>query len=151
MSEEIEVEAFPDDRKEIRLLAHILRELREIKRELQPKTFATSISFTETTMLPVEAGNTLVYTGTLTPPGSVLAPDAVPAVASNDPAVTPTVDATGLIVTVPLPAGWVENPDTPLAITYTTTSATTSQALSATITPGAEVVLATGISFAQTQ
>ena len=101
-------------------------------------------------MLPVQAGNTLVYTGTLTPAGSILAPDFVATVTSNDPAVVPTVDPTGLIVTVPLPAGWVESTTTPLAITYATTSASTGQALAGTITPGAETVLATGVTFAQT-
>jgi hypothetical protein len=111
---------------------------------------STRISFTEITMLPVEAGNTLIYTGTLAPPGSILAPDAVVKVTSNDPNVSPTVDSTGLIVSVPLPSGWVESETNPLAISYSTTSASTSQALSATITPGAEIILATGVSFAQT-
>jgi hypothetical protein len=137
-------------------LDHLTHELKKIEHDLRHpapppnSNFATKISFKETTMLPVEAGNTLVYTGTLSPAGSILAPDAQVEVQSNDPAVVPTVDSTGLIVTVPLPAGWVENETTPLEITYATTSATTSQALSGTITPGAEVVLATGIAFQQT-
>lgn len=125
----------------------------KIIQRLNQQPFATSISFKETTMLPVEAGNTLVYTGTLSPAGSVLAPDFVATVTSNDTAILPTVDSTGLIVTVPLPAGWVESTTSPLAITYATTSATTGQALSATITPGAEVtapVLATSVTFTQT-
>jgi hypothetical protein len=118
---------------------------------LKPKTLSTSISFKEITMLPTTGGNTLVYTGTLSPVGSVLAPDFVATVTSNDPAVLPTVDATGLIVTVPLPAGWVESTTTPLAITYATTSASTGQALSATITPSAPPApLATGVTFVQT-
>ena len=120
---------------------------------LNQQPFETSISFTEITMLPVEAGNTLVYTGVLAPAGSILAPDFVATVTSNDPAILPTVDSTGLIVTVPLPAGWVESTTSPLAIAYATTSATTAQALSATITPGAEVippVLATSVTFTQT-
>lgn len=104
-------------------------------------------------MLPVSAGNTLVYTGTLSPAGSVLAPDFVATVTSNDPLILPAVDSTGLIVTVPLPTGWVESTIAPLAIAYATTSASTGQALSATIAPGAEVippVLATSIGFNQT-
>lgn len=101
-------------------------------------------------MLPTVGGNTLVYTGTLAPAGSVLATDFVATVTSNDPSVLPTVDPTGLIVTVPLPAGWVESTTTPLAIAYATTSATTGQALSATITPSAPVDLATSIVFNQT-
>jgi hypothetical protein len=105
-------------------------------------------------MLPVSAGDTLVYAGTLAPAGSILAPDFIATATSNDPDVTPTVDSTGLVVTVPLPEGWIESTTTPLVITYATTSASTGQALSATITPGAEVtppVLATSISFQQTQ
>jgi hypothetical protein len=137
-------------------LTHELREIREELRQIlhilrhHPQRYATSISFKEITMLPTTGGNTLVYTGTLSPVGSVLAPDFVATVTSNDPAVLPTVDATGLIVTIPLPAGWVESTTTPLAITYATTSASTGQALSATITPSAPVVLATGITFVQT-
>jgi hypothetical protein len=115
-----------------------------------PQPLSTSISFKESSMLPTTGGNTLVYTGTLSPAGSVLAPDAVAKVVSNDPAILPTVDPTSLIVTVPLPTGWVESTTTPLAIAYSTTSATTGQALSQTITPSAPVVLATGINFAQT-
>jgi hypothetical protein len=121
-----------------------------LERDCHETKLSTSVRFKEITMLPTQGGNTLVYTGTLTPAGSVLAPDFVATVTSNDPAVLPTVDATGLIVTVPLPSGWVESTTIPLAISYSTTSATTSQALSATITPSAPVVLATGVSFAQT-
>ena len=116
------------------------------------KNYATRISFKEITMLSTTGGNTLIYTGTLSPVGSVLAPDFVATATSNDPAVLPTVDATGLIVTVPLPSGWVENASLPLSIAYATTSASTSQALAATITPSAPVTgnLATAIDFAQT-
>jgi hypothetical protein len=128
----------------------IVERILHIVRHLEHPT-AISISFKEITMLPTTGGNTLVYTGTLSPVGSVLAPDFVATVTSNDPAVLPTVDATGLIVTVPLPAGWVESTTTPLAITYATTSASTGQALSATITPSAPPApLATGVTFVQT-
>jgi hypothetical protein len=131
-------------------LRELVRALRALVKDFSPK-LATQISFQEMTMLPTAGGNTLVYTGTLAPPGSVLAPDFVATVTSNDPAVVPTVDSTGLIVSVPLPAGWVENTTTPLAIQYATMSASTGQALSATITPSApSPALATGISFVQT-
>jgi len=132
------------------ILEQILHELRAIRREVSARQLSTSINFKEITMLPVEAGNTLIYTGTPSPTGSILAPDAVVTVTSNDPAVSPTVDSTGLIVTVPLPTGWVENATTPLEIAYSTTSSSTGQTLSSTITPGVEVVLATSISFVQT-
>jgi hypothetical protein len=144
------------DHEERKELAEIRRGVREILHILRPE-LATSISFTQQgdpmALLPVQAGNTLVYTGTLSPAGSVFAPDAVVDVTANDPAILPTVDSTGLIVSVPLPAGWVESTATPLVISYSTTSASTSQALSASITPGAEVtppVLASSISFVQT-
>ena len=88
-------------------------------------------------MNPTEAGQTQVFTGTLSPDGSVLASDAVAKIESNDPAVQPTLDSTQLIVSVTYPAGWIENATTPLVFSYTTSSATTSQALSATITPSA--------------
>jgi hypothetical protein len=131
-------------------IEEILRDEREILRLLQPK-LSTSISFTEITMNPTEAGQTQVFTGTLAPAGSVLAPDAVATVSSNDPAVSPTLDSTQLIVSVTYPAGWVESTTTPLVFTYGTTSASTGQALSATITPSAPpAALATSIAFAQT-
>ena len=122
----------------------------QIVTDLQPP-LSTHISFSETTMNPTQAGQTQVFTGTLAPAGSVLASDAVATITSNDPAVTPTLDSTQLIVSVTYPAGWVESTTTPLAFTYATTSASTSQALSATITPSAPPSnLATSITFAQT-
>jgi hypothetical protein len=146
------------DREDLETLHLIARELAKIAHDLAPPPpppqLATAIHFTqENPMLPVEAGYTLIYTGTLSPAGSILAPDFVATVTSNDPAILPAVDPTGLVVTVPLPAGWVESTTTPLTIAYGTASASTGQALSATIVPGAEVippVLATSISFAQT-
>ena len=131
------------ERENRRMLRHILKSL-NIEMVL-----STSIRFTEVTMLSTTGGNTLVYTGTLSPAGSVLASDFVATVTSNDPAVSPTVDSTGLVVTIPLPAGWVEGA-TLLAVSYATTSASTGQALQATITPSAPVPLATSISFVQT-
>lgn len=102
-------------------------------------------------MNPTEAGQDQTFTGTLSPAGSTLPPDAVIAIVSNDPAVKPTVDATGLIVKVTYPAGWVENADTPLEFEYSATSAANpSWTLAATITPSAPPELATGITFAQT-
>jgi hypothetical protein len=116
-----------------------------------PRPTATGIYFEEITMNPTQAGQTQVFTGTLLPSGSVLAPDAVATISSNDPSVSPTLDSTQLIVSVTYPQGFTESATTPLAFTYATTSASTGQALSATITPSAPPpVLATSISFAQT-
>lgn len=126
----------------------ILHELHELRHP--NRSFPTSICFKEITMNPTIGGNTQVFTGVLAPSGATYPADTVFAVTSNDPAVVPTVDATGLIVTGALPAGWVESTTTPLAYAYTATSA--SGSLSATITPSAPpVTFPTGIAFAQTQ
>jgi hypothetical protein len=148
---EIEIiEIFEHDPEVVRLLKIAIHELREIRRELKPH-LSTRIRFQEITMNPTVAGQTQVFTGTLSPAGSVLAPDAVATVTSNDPAVSPTLDSTQLIVSVTYPDGWVESTTTPLEFAYATTSATTGQALSATITPSAPPAnLATSISFNQT-
>ena len=112
----------------------------------------TATLFQETTMAPTTGGNTQVFTGTFVPAGSVPPTDAVYAVTSNDPAVTPTVDATGLIVTGPLPSGWVESTTTPLAYTRTASSISNpTWTLSDIITPSAPPAgLPTSTTFAQT-
>jgi hypothetical protein len=136
--------------KEDRLLEKILAVLERIEKELAPK-IATTIQFKEISMNPTQAGQTQVFTGTLSPAGSVLAADAVATITSNDPAVSPSLDSTLLIVTVTYPDGWVESTTTPLQFSYSENSASTGQALSATITPSAPPPpLATGISFVQT-
>lgn len=102
-------------------------------------------------MNPTQAGQTQVFTGTLQPSGAQYPSDSVFGVASNDPAVAPTVDSTGLLVSVTYPAGWVESTTTPLAFAYTATSASTGMSLSAPITPSAPAApVPTGITFAQT-
>jgi hypothetical protein len=128
------------------------RLLEEILTRLNPPT-PTSTSFTEITMLPTIGGNTQIFTGTFLPAGSVPPPDAVYAVTSNDPAVSPTVDATGLIVTGPLPAGWVESTTLPLAYTRTASSASNpTWTLNDVITPSAPPVgFPTSTTFIQTQ
>ena len=128
-----------------------LIELRRIRHELQPPT-PTSITFHEVTMNPTEAGQTQVFTGTLAPAGSSFPSDAAYTIASNDPAVSPTVDSTGLIVSVTYPAGWVESTTTPLEFTYGASSVSNpTWTLAGTITPSAPPqVLPTSISFVQT-
>jgi hypothetical protein len=134
-----------------KLLKQILCELLAIRQELAPPPLPTAITFyQENPMLPPVAGNTLVYTGTLSPAGAVFPSDSVFAVTSSDPTVTPTVDATGLIVTIPLPSTFVDNPSSPFSVGYTATSASTGMSLSATITPSAPPVVPTGITFTQT-
>lgn len=98
-----------------------------------------------------EAGQTQVFTGTLSPAGAVFPADSVFAISSNDSAVAPVVDSTGLVVTVTYPQGWTESTSTPLAFSYTATSASTSMSLTATIAPSAPPpAVPTGITFAQT-
>lgn len=128
-----------EGKEEIELLHQILHELRVIRHELNPSpTFPTYTSFQEITMLPTIGGNTQIFTGTFVPAGSVPPTDAVYAVTSNDPAVSPSVDASGLIVTGPLPSGWVESTTTPLAYTRTASSVSNpSWTLSDIITPSA--------------
>ena len=137
-----------DNAREIAKVLHIIR---EIERDLRPQPITpTSVTFKEISMLPTAGGNTQVYTGSLVPAGSSYPTDATFTVTSNDPAVLPTVDSTGLIVTVPLPAGWVESTTVALAIAYAAVSASNpSMSVTATITPSAPVVLPTGITFVQ--
>src|ERR1017187_6941686 len=84
--------------------------LQEIVDDLAPSpTFPTAIAFMEGTMNPTEAGQSQVFTGTLTPAGATYPADTTFTLTSNDPDVAPTVDSTGLIVSVTYPAGWVES------------------------------------------
>lgn len=109
-------------------------------------------------MLPPVAGNTLVYTGTLSPSGSAFPAGTVFTIASSDPTVTPTVDPTGLIITVPLPSTFVDNPSTPFNMLYTASGitpvpSTSPTTITAAITPSipvSTVTTPTGITFAQT-
>jgi len=134
------------------LLYDIKGLLERILHRLPPHRFPTSITFKENTMaLPPVAGNTLVFTGTLAPAGATFPSDAVFTAVSSDPTVSPTVDPTGLIVTIPLPETFVDNPVSPFNVVYTATSASESGSITATITPSVPVpAFPTGITFAQT-
>jgi hypothetical protein len=126
--------------------------LREIVLASLKPDFPTSITFQETSMAPTEAGQTQVFTGTLAPAGSAFPSDAAFTVSSNDSAVSPSVDSTGLVVSVTYPEGWTESTTTPLAFTYGASSASNpTWTLGATITPSAPpAVLPTSITFNQT-
>jgi hypothetical protein len=156
-SEEVEDNHMKENHEFHRLL-HLTEEnnrlLRELLCALKPKT-PTSISFSEITMNPTAAGQTQVFTGTLAPAGSAFAADTTFTIASNDPAVSPSVDSTGLIVSVTYPDGWVESTTTPLAFSYAAASASNpTWSLSATITPSAPPppasTLPSSITFDQT-
>jgi hypothetical protein len=131
---------------------HILRKIeRDIARLVPQLTLPTAITFQETTMLSPVAGNTLVYTGSLVPAGSSYPADAAFALVSSDPTVTPTVDPTGLIVTIPLPSTFVDPPAAPFNVGYTATSASNpTWSVTAVITPSVPTTLPTGINFVQT-
>lgn len=138
------------DRELLREARETHREVERIEEFLESQRHPTQIIFKEITMNPTAAGQTQVFTGTLTPAGSTFPADSVFAVASNDSAVSPSVDSTGLVVSVTYPSGWVESTTTPLAFSYTASSVSTGMNLPATITPSAPVVVPTGITFAQT-
>jgi len=144
---------------EFHRLLHLTEEnhriLRELLCALKPPP-PTSISFQELTLNPTEAGQTQVFTGTLAPAGSAFPTYVAFTLTSNDTAVSPTLDPTGLIVTVTYPEGWVESTTTPLAFSYGATSPSNpTWSLSATITPSAPPppppVLPTSISFVQSE
>ncbi len=144
------IEIFEHDPEVVRLLKEIARTLRRIEHEILP-TLPSTIVFKETPMLAPVAGNTLVYTGTLTPVGALYPADTTFALVSSDPTVTPTVDSTGLVVTIPLPSTFVDNPASPFNVGYTALSTSNpGWTVVATITPSIPSVLPTGISFVQT-
>ena len=97
---------------------------------------ATSIQFHESPAVPHVAGNTLRFTGALSPSNSVLASDRIVTVTSSDPAVKPTADTTGLLISVPLPSNYVANPTNPLKVMYTAVSKSTGQSISGLVLGG---------------
>jgi hypothetical protein len=136
------------------LLDERLERLERIVEHLIPRS-PTSITFKEITMLPAVGGNTLVYTGTLSPSGAQFPAGTTFTVTSSDPTVLPTVDATGLIVTIPLPSGFVDNASNPLTITWATSTFTPSPSsnpasLTAQIQPTVPVQTPQSVSFTQT-
>lgn len=142
-----------DDNQIRRDLQHIGHDVRELVHDiLHPQRIPTGITFHEVTMNPTAAGQTQVFTGTLIPAGAIFPPDSTFSITSNDPAVTPVVDSTGLVVTVTYPQGWAESSTVPLAFSYTASSASTGMSISATINPSAPPApVPTGIAFSQTQ
>lgn len=102
---------------EIKLLEHILHELRAIKHALSRSTI-TAFEIKEITMLSISPGNSPVFTATPVP--STSAPSTPPTWTSSDTANAPvTVDATGLVATVAIPAGAPVGASFTLDISYT--------------------------------
>ena len=102
-------------------------------------------------LTPPDPGNTLQFTATPTPAGSVLPSGVVPTWTSSDPTNAPvTVDPTGLIATVVLSTSITVGESVTLTITATLPDGTTPTG-STTFTVGAAPpVEVTGFSIAQT-
>jgi hypothetical protein len=146
---------FPTDR----LLDKILTELREanhllrrIAREEASKP-VTGFTFTqENPMLPFAPGSSPVITITPLPAGVQLT-QAAPTTVSSDPVNYPvTVDATGLIATINIPAtATVGAPAATLTTSYTNADGTVASSISQPFGPiVAAVTDVTGFTFAQT-
>jgi hypothetical protein len=119
----------------VSLLETDIRELRIIERQLFHPT-PTAVCFKETSMLPADPGNVLVFTGVISPDGATFPAGTTFSVTASDPNVIPTVDATGLVVTIPIPA--TATPGESLTITWQTSTfapspATSPASLQATI------------------
>ena len=145
------------EKEEVVILKRILHVLHQIEHNTRPPKITTplAITFRRIVMLDPVAGNTLVYTGTLSPAGSKFPSGTTFTVTSNYPNVTPTVDDTGLVVTIPLGSDFVDDPNNPLSVnwetsTFTPSPDTSPNQLRATITPTIPTVTPTGIDFVQT-
>lgn len=158
-----------EDQKILRVEEEILREVQETHREVEeierrlrpkPKTpTPNQINFKEITMNLPDPGQTLVFTGTTAPTGSVFPSGTAFTATSADPLVTVTVDATGLIVTATIDptdvAGtvaditWATSTYTPVA-PGTATSLTVTIPLTIGTPPPPPVGTPDGVTFAQT-
>ena len=98
----------------------ILDELEEIEHELHHPNI-THFTIQETTMQPIAPGFSPVFTATPQPAGNVLNPtQPVPSWTSSDPTNAPvSVDSTGLVATVAVPATAVVGTSFTLSISYT--------------------------------
>ena len=146
-------------------LAQELKEFREFEefKELEEyrhhhRRTPISISFKEITMNAPLAGNTQVYTGTLSPVGSAFPAGTTFTVVASDSSATATVDSTGLVITVAYGPSFVDNSASPFSVTWSTSvfapaPATSPSALSVTITPAVAQTAGltpTAVSFVQT-
>jgi hypothetical protein len=142
---------------EVHLLKAILHELRLIRQESVSPT-PNSISFSEITMNPASAGSTQVWTATLSPVGAQFPAGTSYTVTSNYPSENPTVDGTGLIVSITYSPSFVDDPANPFVMSYATSTfvpnpSTSPATLSAVITPSAPApttLTPVSVSFAQT-
>ena len=106
------------------LLRDILHELRAIRRELRhPHPTITAFQIQETSMLSISPGNSPQFTATPVP--STSAPSTPPTWVSSDTTNAPvSVDPTGLIATVAIPAGATVGAAFTLTVSYTNADGT---------------------------
>jgi hypothetical protein len=132
---------------EIRVTNSLLRRLLH-ERESQP---VTGFTFEEMTMLPFAPGSSPVITITPQPPG-VLLTEAPPVTVSSDPVNYPvSVDPTGLLATINIPAtATVGAPPVTLTTSYTNADGRVASSTSQPFGPiVAAVTDVTGFLFAQ--
>lgn len=107
-------------------------------------------------MLPADPGNTLVFTGTISPAGAAFPAGTTFSATSVDPNVTVTLDSTGLILTVAISAS--DTPGTDATITWQSSTFTPEPSTSPSqITASIPLTIGalptptpTGVTFAQT-
>lgn len=108
----------------LEILKRILHELQEIRREIKPKPIK-HFRIKEFTMLPIAPGFSPVYTATPVPDGTFPAPGNLPTWTSSDTVNAPiTVDATGLVCTVAIPAAAFVGTAFTLTINYVNSDGT---------------------------
>jgi hypothetical protein len=104
-------------------LDEILREEQEILRIIDHNRIERFVISQENTMLPIAPGNSPVFTATPVPSTSV--PSTPPTWVSSDTTNAPiTVDPTGLIATVAIPASATVGASFTLTISYTNADGT---------------------------
>jgi hypothetical protein len=138
-----------------RLLRRISEQLDDVlwllKHPPQPQRNIIEFSIRSTTMLPIAPGFSPQFTATPIPAGAFPAPGNVPAWTTSDPTNAPiTVDPTGLVATVAIPATAVVGTTVTLSISYTnadSTVATGSTAFTIVAPPPPDI---TGFTIAQT-
>ncbi len=92
---------------ELREIIELERQNHKLLRKLLNLHTPKHIRFMEITMLPPNPGNTLVFTGTVSPDGSSFAAGTSFTAVSADPNVAASVDSTGLVVTAVIGAAAV--------------------------------------------
>ena len=157
-----EIEILENDSRELKLLSRILHELREIRRELQPKPFipATGVQITQigNLMLTISPGNEPTFDAVLQPvnAGPFVASNVVWSVTGDPGASVAQIatDTTGLSATLTLTAAVVVGATLALTVVVTnqdgsTVTSTDTLTVVAQSTPPPPFVPATGVAIQQ--